>query len=162
MSVEPSSPKNQAQEELVFLRDLDAPREAVFRAWTEAARLAQWWGPEGFTNPVCKIDARAGGAIQIDMKGPDGTVYPMTGTFREVTSEQISFVNTPLDAAGQPLFEVLTTVTLSGRDGKTRQTVRAQAGNLTEAAAPYLEGMEEGWGMTLDRLTEYLKNTDNQ
>ena len=52
--------------------------------WTDAKHLAAWWGPHGWTNPRSKADARPGGKILIHMHAPDGTVYPMTGTFREV------------------------------------------------------------------------------
>src|SRR5436190_8252782 len=72
-----SAAANAPQRELVLTRVFDAPREVVFRAWTDPERLAQWWGPRGFTNPRCEWDARPGGAIRVDMKGPDGTVYPM-------------------------------------------------------------------------------------
>src|SRR5260370_38194760 len=62
----------------------DAPRAAVFRAWSDAGQLAQWWGPKGFTNPVCEIDVRVGGAIRIHMRSPDGNIYPMKGEFPEI------------------------------------------------------------------------------
>ena len=64
----------------------DAPRALVFKMWIEPKHMAQWWGPKGFTNPRCELDARVGGKIHIDMRAPDGTVYPMSGTFREVKS----------------------------------------------------------------------------
>ena len=87
--------------ELVLTRVFDAPRELVFKAWTDAKRVAQWWGPHQFTNPVCELDARPGGAIRIHMRGPDGTVYPMTGVYQEVVEpERIVFTSAALDAAG--------------------------------------------------------------
>jgi uncharacterized protein YndB with AHSA1/START domain len=67
------------EQELVLTRVFDAPRELVFKVWTDPKHLARWWGPRGFTNPVCELDLRPGGAILIHMRGPDGTVYPMTG-----------------------------------------------------------------------------------
>ena len=69
----PASPKRV----LIFKRALDAPRKLVWQAWTDSTPLAQWWGPRGFTNPVCELDVRAGGAIRVDMRGPDGAVYPI-------------------------------------------------------------------------------------
>src|SRR5260370_33691510 len=69
---------------VVITRVLDAPRELVFRAWTDAKHLARWWGPKGFTNPVCEVDARPGGALRIVMRAPDGAEHPMTGVFREI------------------------------------------------------------------------------
>jgi len=70
------------EQELVLTRVFDAPRELVFKAWTDPKHVAQWWGPHGFTNPVCELDLRPGGAILIHMRGPDGVVYPMTGTYQ--------------------------------------------------------------------------------
>ena len=69
--------------ELHLRRFFAAPRQTVFDAWTKPEMVKEWWGPKGFTNPVCEIDARGGGEIRIHMRGPDGTVYPMTGRFIE-------------------------------------------------------------------------------
>ena len=101
--------------EVVVQRVLNAPRALVFKVWTEASHLVRWWGPDGFTTPRCEADARPGGAIRIDMRGPDGTVYPMTGIFQEVLPpERLVFTVTPLDAEGnefgqEQLKEVLQT-----------------------------------------------------
>ena len=76
-----TSPSGVGQE-LTLVRVYAAPREKVFKAWVDCELAAKWWGPRGFTNPVCELDPRPGGAIRIDMRGPDGTVYPMGGTFR--------------------------------------------------------------------------------
>ena len=93
-----------AEREITITRIFDAPRETVFKAWTDAAQLAQWWGPKGFTNPVCEIDARVGGAIRIHMRSPDGSVYPMKGEFREIVPpERIVFTNIAVDARTNPL-----------------------------------------------------------
>src|SRR4051812_13276105 len=73
---------------IVFTRIFDAPRELVFKVWTDPQHIAQWWGPHRFTNPRCEWDARPGGKIHVDMRGPDGTVYPMAGEFREVVEPQ--------------------------------------------------------------------------
>ena len=66
--------KTLAEREVTITRVFDAPRATVFRAWTDADRLARWWGPKGFTNSVCEIDARVGGAIRIHMRSPDDCV----------------------------------------------------------------------------------------
>ena len=67
------------EREVVIKRTFDAPRELVFTAWTDSRHMAQWWGPRGFTNPVCEIEARVGGAIHVVMRGPDGTDHAMKG-----------------------------------------------------------------------------------
>src|SRR5512133_1069200 len=61
---------------VTLTRTFDAPREVVWRAWTDPKLLAKWWGPRMFTTPRCEVDVRPGGAILIDMRGPDGVIYP--------------------------------------------------------------------------------------
>jgi uncharacterized protein YndB with AHSA1/START domain len=145
------------ERELVLTRVFDAPRELVFKAWTDPKQVAQWWGPNGFTNPVCDLDVRPGGAIRIHMRGPDGTVYPMTGVYNEVVEpERLVFTSAALDADGNPMFEVLTTVTFAEQGGKTKQIMRARVIKSTAEAAPYIKGMEAGWTQSLERLAESL------
>jgi uncharacterized protein YndB with AHSA1/START domain len=144
-----------AYPELVLTRVLDAPRTLVFKAWTEPERLKRWWGPKGFTNPVCEVDVRPGGAMLIHMRAPDGVTHPMTGVFQEIVPpERLSFTSSALDAKGNPLFEVLTTVTLAEEGRKTKLTLRAKVTMATPGAAPHLAGMEQGWSQTLDRLAQ--------
>jgi uncharacterized protein YndB with AHSA1/START domain len=146
--------------ELNLTRVFDAPRELVFKAWTDPKHVAQWWGPGGFTNPVCEVDARPGGQMRIHMRGPDGTIYPMTAVFNEVVEpERIVFQSAALDPNGKPLFEVLTTVTLADQSGKTKLTLNAKVLNMTAAAPQYLAGMEAGWTQSLARLAEHVKKT---
>ncbi len=106
------------------VRVFNAPRTLVFKAWTDPKQLVQWWGPKDFTNPVCEADVRSDGTMRIHMRGPDGTVYPMTGLYHEVVEpERIVFTTTPLDGEGDPLFEVLSTVTFAEQGGKTTLTL---------------------------------------
>ena len=145
------------ERELVLTRVFDARRELLFKAWTDPKRVAQWWGPHRFTNPVCDLDVRPGGAIRIHMRGPDGTVYPMTGVYNEVVEpERLVFTSAALDADGNPMFEVLTTVTFAEQSGKTKQILRARVIKSTAEAAPYIKGMEAGWTQSLERLAESL------
>jgi uncharacterized protein YndB with AHSA1/START domain len=100
------------EREITITRVFAAPRALVFSAWTDARHLAQWWGPKGFTNPVCEFDARVGGAIRIHMRGPDGAVYPMKGEIRELLApERLVFSHIAIDAAGNHIIEGLTMVT---------------------------------------------------
>jgi uncharacterized protein YndB with AHSA1/START domain len=143
--------------ELTITRTINAPRVLVFKVWTDPRHLAQWWGPNGFTNPVCEIDARPGGMIRIHMRGPDGTVYPMTGEYREVVApERLVFISAALDKNGHPLFEVLNTITFAYVGGKTKLSMHARVSKITGEAAPYLAGMEEGWKQSLKRLEDLV------
>jgi uncharacterized protein YndB with AHSA1/START domain len=148
-----------ADSELVISRVFDAPRELVWKAWTDPKQLAQWWGPKGFTNPVCELDVRPGGAICIHMRGPDGTVYPTTGVYQEVVEpERLVFTEriALFVLVRGAVFEVLNTVTFAEQGEKTIQTLRARVVQSTTEAVPYLAGMETGWTQSLDRLIEYL------
>jgi|HubBroStandDraft_1064217.scaffolds.fasta_scaffold256833_2 uncharacterized protein YndB with AHSA1/START domain len=146
-----------AERELTITRVFDAPRELVFKAWTDAKHLAQWWGPKGFTNPVCDMDARVGGLLRMHMRAPDGTVYPMKGEIRElVAPERLVFSNIAVDAAGRHLLEGLTTVTFIDEGGKTKMTLHTEAVAVVEDAAAYLQGMEAGWTQSIDKLQAFL------
>jgi len=144
--------------ELRITRTFAAPRSLVFKAWTDPAQVAQWWGPAGFTNPVCEVDARPGGAMRIHMRGPDGAVYPMTAVFSEIVEpERIVFTTAAhVDESGEALFEVLNTVTFAEQGGKTTLTVVARPLDPPADAAPYLSGMEQGWSQSIDRLAEFI------
>jgi uncharacterized protein YndB with AHSA1/START domain len=78
--------------EILSARTFDAPRERVFEAFTDPARLARWWGPKGFTNTFQEFDLRPGGTWRFLMHGPDGGVYPNESVFVEVVRpERIVF-----------------------------------------------------------------------
>jgi uncharacterized protein YndB with AHSA1/START domain len=157
MAARSSTATASAQRELVITRIFDAPRELVFKAWTDPQHVAQWWGPKGFTNPVCEMDVRAGGALRIVMRGPDGIDYPMKGVFREVLKpERLVFTSVAVDAEDNPLLEALTIVTFAEQDGKTKLTMQTSAAGLVPEAAQKLAGMEEGWTQSQDRLETYL------
>jgi uncharacterized protein YndB with AHSA1/START domain len=154
--------KTYATRELTLTRVFDAPRELVFRMWTEPKHMAQWWGPKGFTNPVCELDVRPGGAIRIDLRGPDGTIYPMTGAFREIVPPQRLVFVSFAENDGQHVIESLTTVTFAEQAGKTTMTVHANAAALAPIGARFLQGMEAGWNGSLDRLAELVAQQQPQ
>jgi uncharacterized protein YndB with AHSA1/START domain len=146
-----------AEREITITRMFDAPRAVVFRAWTDAGQLAQWWGPKGFTNPVCEIDVRVGGAIRIHMRSPDGNIYPMKGKFREIVPpERLVFTNIAVDAAGHTIIEGLTTVTFAEKGGKTTMTLHTRGRAVVDYAVGYLKGMEAGWTGSIDKLETLL------
>ena len=75
---------NTSDRELRITRVLDAPVALVWEAWTQPEHIAKWWGPDGFTNTITKMDLQAGGDWYLVMHGPDGTDYPNKSIFREV------------------------------------------------------------------------------
>jgi uncharacterized protein YndB with AHSA1/START domain len=154
MSVlENNATSENAAREITFTRQFDAPREMVFAAWTDREQITRWWGPHHFTNEVRAFEPRQGGPMEIDMIGPDGTVYPGGGTFIEVVEpERIVFSSSALDAEGNVLLEDLTTVTFEEVDGTTRMTLVARIVRAQGVGLQYLRGMEEGWSQSLERL----------
>jgi len=154
--------KNKAGEdctgrEYVIAREFDAPRALVFKAWTDPTQVARWWGPKGFTNPVCDWDAQPGKAIRVTMRAPNGVDYPMGGEFREVVPPtRLIFTSGALDASGKLLFEFLHTVTFAERKGRTTLTIRSRVVMATPGANRYIGGFEAGMGQSLVRLADLL------
>jgi uncharacterized protein YndB with AHSA1/START domain len=149
--------ENHAERDVVITRLFDASPAAVFKAWTDPRQLKLWWGPHGFTNPVCEVDARVGGAWRIVMRAPDGTDYPCGGIYREIVApERLVFTNIATDKDGQPILDGLTTVLFAAQGDKTKLTLQTRAVALVGYAAAYLAGMEAGWTQSLDRLAAEL------
>ncbi|HEX8235025.1 MAG TPA: SRPBCC domain-containing protein [Abditibacteriaceae bacterium] len=147
-----------------FTRIIDTTPERVFQAWIDPKQVAQWWGPKCFTNPVCELDARPGGAILIHMCGPDGEVFPMGGTFHEIVENQRIVMTTTAfaDEDGNSLLEVRNTITFEEHEGKTKLTVQAVVVKAAPELAGALDGMEEGWSQSLDRLEEVVQNSGSR
>ncbi|MFC5862688.1 SRPBCC domain-containing protein [Acidicapsa dinghuensis] len=147
-----------AARELTVTRLFRAPRELVFRVWTDPAHLANWWGPARFTNPRCDWDVRPGGKIHVDMRAPDGAVYPMGGEFREILPpEKLVFLTSALDGAGKPIFQNLNTVLFKEfEDNQTLIELHVQVVEELGDAEQYLKGMELGWSSSLDKLEAYV------
>ena len=148
-----ATPKPVATREITVSRTFAAPRALVFSMFTDPKHLAAWWGPHGFTNPVCEADAREGGRILIHMRAPDGNVHPMGGIFHEIKPHDrivfTSFVDMP---DGKRVLEGLNTVTFEEQRGRTKVTVHARAEGYVDFAAQMLAGMEAGWSQSLDKL----------
>jgi len=157
MATPTKAPEDYAGREFVITREFDAPRELVFQAWTDPKLLAQWWGPKGFTNPVCEWDARPGGKIYDVMRAPNGAEHPMGGEFREIDPpERLVFSCGALDENGELLFEFLHDVTFVERKGKTKLTLRSRVTMTTAGANKYIGGFEMGMTLSLERLAEHL------
>ncbi len=158
MTAKRSPGTQSAERELTITRLFDAPRELVFKAWTDPKHLAQWWGPKGFSNPVCEVDARPGGTFYVQMTDPDGVAHPTKGVFREAVSpERLVFTTSAFeDAAGNPQLEGLNTVTFEDDHGRTKLTLHIRILKAAPEVAWALAGMNDGWNQSLDKLTDSL------
>jgi uncharacterized protein YndB with AHSA1/START domain len=157
--------------DFVLSRVFDAPRELVWKAFTEPERMKQWWGPKGFTVVASKMDLRPGGSYHYGLKAPDGT--PMWGkfAFREIVPpERMVLINSFSDEAGgttrHPLhmswpLEMLSVFTFEELPGgKTKFTVNWSPQNATADEEKTFDtnrdSMRQGWGGTMDQLAVYL------
>jgi uncharacterized protein YndB with AHSA1/START domain len=138
---------------LVISRLFNAPRSLVFKAWTEAERVALWWGPQGFTTRYCQMDIREGGAFRLCMRSPEGTEHWKRGVYREIVApERIVFTFAWEDAAGTPGHETLVTVCFEAVGDKTRLTLQQEVFETAERC----EEHRIGWTSCLQRFAEYL------
>ena len=139
--------------EFLMTRIFDAPRDLVFKSWTERERLMHWWGPKGFTMRACRIDLRPGGAWHFVWRQPDGTEMGMRGVYQEIVPPE-RLVST--ESWGGDWPETLNTLALSEEDGKTTITSRVLYPSKEARDAALKTGMQEGASESFDRLAEYL------
>ena len=142
-------------------REFDAPRELVWMAFADPYHLSQWWGPKGFTNPVCEIDLRAGGKWHHVMRGPDGKDYPTDSVFIEVTPpERIVYRNAAATAVvfgDNPPPSFVRVITLDDiGNGRTRLTLNAYFDTADQKNAVIRRGFREGTMESFDKLAAHL------
>jgi uncharacterized protein YndB with AHSA1/START domain len=141
--------------ELVLTRDIDAPPEKLFRAWTQPELLKQWFAPLPFTTPHAELDVRPGGSSVIVMRGPDGTDYPNRGVYLEVVENERLVTTDAFTSAWQPSEKPFMTLILTFEDiggGKTRYTARVRHWTVEDREMHEKMGFHEGWGTCADQL----------
>jgi uncharacterized protein YndB with AHSA1/START domain len=140
--------------DLILTRIIDAPREKLYRAWTEPELLKQWFAPLPFTTPVAELDVRAGGANFIVMRGPDGVEMPNRGVYLEVVpNERLVFTNA-YSKAWEPSEKPFMTVILTFEEmgGKTKYTALVRHWTVADREAHEQMGFHRGWGQCADQL----------
>jgi uncharacterized protein YndB with AHSA1/START domain len=159
-----------AEPELVISKVFDAPRELVFKAWTEPERMKRWAVPDGFTMPICKIDPRPGGGFHYCRRSSEGLEYWQKGFYREVVvPERLVLTEFRSDQEGNMLRhpanpnwppQLSSTLTFSEQEGKTAITIRMVPHSATEAErktfAAAQELLQTSIGAVLDKLAEYV------
>ena len=145
--------------ELVLTRLLDAPREKLFKAWTDPQLLKQWFAPLPYTTPHAELDVRPGGASLVVMRSPDGTEFPNHGVYLEVVeNERLVFTDAYTEAWKPSEKPFMTAVlTFEDEDGKTRYTARVLHWSAADREAHEKMGFHEGWGQCADQLEALAK-----
>jgi uncharacterized protein YndB with AHSA1/START domain len=143
-----------ADRELVLTRLIDAPREKLFRAWTDPALLVQWFAPLPWTTPHAELDVRPGGASLVVMRGPDGQEFPNRGVYLEVVENQRLVFTDAYSAAWEPSSKPFMTVilTFEPEAGKTRYTARVRHWSIADRETHEKMGFHPGWAKATDQL----------
>ncbi len=154
-----------SEQDFTITREFDAPRELVFKAWTDCSHFSQWWGPRDFTTSHCSIDARPGGRWHSAMRSPEGNDFWSSGTFVELDAPSRFVIDEGFsDEQGNRVSpqeygmtddmpsEDRVTVTLEEHGGRTRMTMRQ--GIPPDVAER--NGAPQGWRETFDKLDAYL------
>jgi uncharacterized protein YndB with AHSA1/START domain len=147
--------------ELVLTRLIDAPREKLYRCWTEPELLKQWFAPRPYTTPVAKTELRVGGASLLVMKSPEGQEIPCPGTYLEIVpNEKLVFTDAYTGdwapGGGKPFMTAI--ITFEDEGGKTRYTARARHWSREDLETHEKMGFHQGWGLCADQLTELAQS----
>src|SRR5918993_5824545 len=140
--------------ELVLTRIIDAPREKLFKAWTDPELLKQWFAPLPYTTPHAELDVRPGGSSLIVMRRPDGNEFPNRGVYLEVVENERIVSTDAYTKAWEPSEKPFMTLILTFEDegGKTRYTARVLHWAVADREAHEKMGFHEGWGQCADQL----------
>jgi uncharacterized protein YndB with AHSA1/START domain len=137
--------------ELQVSRLLNAPRDEVFRAWTDPERIKQWWGPIGMSTPAAQVDLRPGGAYRFVMEAPEGPTLVVAGSYREVTPPSRLVYTWHWENGIPDSLETLVTVEFDERGAQTEIRI-THGGFPAEGAAPQYQ---VGWEEALARLATF-------
>ena len=149
-----------ADRELVLTRLIDAPREKLWRAWTDPELLKQWFAPKPWTTPVVELEVRPGGSVLFVMRSPEGQDMPNHGTYLEVVPNERLVSTDAFTRGWEPstkpfMLLIVTFENVAGEDGgrKTRYTARVRHWSVEDKEAHEKMGFHEGWGICADQLT---------
>ncbi len=157
MAAAHSTTMSSSDREIVLTRTFDAPRELVWRAWTDPEQVVKWWGPFGFTTTTKKMDVRVGGTWIHTMHGPDGVDYPNASKFLEVVKPERLVYEHGGASEGGPPAQFVCTVTFEDVGGKTRVTMRSVFPSKEARDLVVREyGAVEGGRQHLAKLADHL------
>lgn len=146
--------------ELVLARIIDAPREKVFRCWTDATLLPQWFAPKPWTTSSATLDTRAGGSNVIVMRSPEGQDFPNRGVYLEVVpNERLVFTDAFTSVwvpSEKPFFTGILTFEDAG-GGRTKYTATARHWSKEDCENHAKMGFHEGWGLCTEQLEALAK-----
>ena len=151
--------------ELTLTRLIDAPREALFRCWTEPQLIRQWFAPKPYTTPIAEVELKVGGTNNIVMQSPDGQQIPCPGTYLEIVPGRRlvftdAYTGNWMPREGKPFMTAIVTFEdEQGPDGKmmTRYTATARHWSEEDKKTHEQMGFHQGWGQCADQLGALAK-----
>ena len=148
-----AQPKPDDTRVLRITRTFDAPRERVFRAWTEPEQLVKWWGPKGCTVPEHSIDVRVGGAWRTTMRSSEGNEHVVAGVYREITPPERLVFTWAWETEGPRGHETVVTIELRERDGGTELQLTQELFETETSRDMH----NQGWSSCMECLDETLR-----
>jgi uncharacterized protein YndB with AHSA1/START domain len=139
---------------LAMTRIFDAPRSLVFQLWTEPQHLVRWWGPRGYTAPICEMDVRPGGAYRLLMRSAEGQEVWWHGVYREIVKPERLVWTCSIDRSDGTRIsgETVLTVTLEEQGQKTKLTLQQAVFDSINNCNAH----REGWTQAFERIAERL------
>jgi uncharacterized protein YndB with AHSA1/START domain len=145
--------------DLVLTRLINAPREKVYKAWTDPTLLMQWFAPLPWTTPKVETEVRPGGSSLVVMRGPDGTEFPNRGVYLDVVPNERLVFTDAFTKAWEPSEKPFMTVILTFEDqgGKTKYTARVRHWTEADREAHEKMGFHQGWAMCAEQLANLVE-----
>lgn len=154
--------------DIIITRLINAPRELVYKAWTEPKHMMAWWGPEGYSCPSAEMDVRPGGKQVLVMRSPEGEDMPSHGTYVDVVpNERLdmsedwdedfrNMIRPMMPAGAEPGYGQKTTILFEDKDGKTLLTIRSTFETAADVEAMKTVQMVDGWNSSLNKLDTHV------
>jgi len=157
MATANETPLADQPEPLMIARTFAVPRKLVFRAWSSAEHVKQWFCPSGYSVPQAKVEFRVGGVFEVCMRSPQGQEHWTRGSFTEIVPETRLVIDMMVPGPdARTLFRATTIVNFADIAGATRMDVTQRYTLYDPQATPMVQGAPQGWAQTLDRLAQAL------
>ena len=158
MTAQAQTANDDTNRDLVLTRLIDAPREKLYRAWTEPALLTQWFAPKPWSTPRAEMDLRVGGGSTVVMADENGTEYPNKGQYLEIVpNEKLVFTDAFVGdwaPSAKPFMTVV--LTFEDKGGKTLYTATVRHWTVEDRKAHEQMGFHEGWGLCTTQLEDLV------
>ena len=151
-AAKPAQDAGASDRRLRIVRSFAAPREAVFRAWTDPKQLVKWWGPKGYTCPDCAMDMREGGRWRTTMRSPEGTNHIVGGVYRKIQPHSLLSFTWAWSTDGKPGHETVITVELSERGTMTEMVFTQE----TFESVASRDQHSHGWNSSFECLDDFF------